>query len=347
MKTLAVVLCTYNGERWLRELLDSIRKQTRPPDEMVINDDRSTDGTFAMAESFAAEAPFPVRVLRNERNLGATKNFEHAMTLVDTDLIAFCDQDDIWHPDKLSRAVEAFATDPSLGFTFSDAELIDERSNRIDRRLWDAVGFSPAYRTQAMQGDLLPLLVHYTFVTGSTMTFRSDLRELLVPFPQGWVHDAWIALMGTFVRSYRMFDEPLMDYRIHPQQEIGVPDEPSPTPDESWKTRWTLRARQVKYFYNVDRYRQRRRSQAELFHGVAERFSDAADRYVTRFGGRPHPKAQEVLADLIERGRHLERRGSLPDRRVKRFPIVAEELRSGRYRRFSAGLVSAAQDLLF
>src|SRR4029079_17285220 len=92
-----------NGARFLPEQLRSIAAQTRPPDELIVCDDRSTDETAQVIEAFAATAPFPVRLVRNEERLGSTRNFERAVSLCDGSLIALADQDDSWHPEKLAR----------------------------------------------------------------------------------------------------------------------------------------------------------------------------------------------------------------------------------------------------
>ena len=104
-KTISVAMCTYNGEKYLREQLESIALQTRLPAELVICDDRSTDSTSEIIRNFADSAPFPVRFNLNPVNLGGatkgiTKNFEQASRLCTGDLIAFCDQDDVWLPKK-------------------------------------------------------------------------------------------------------------------------------------------------------------------------------------------------------------------------------------------------------
>ena len=97
----SVAMCTYNGARFVAEQLESVAAQTRPPSELVVCDDRSTDGTARLVEQFAARAPFPVRLFVNERNLGSTANFGRAVTLAEGDLVALCDQDDVWRPEKL------------------------------------------------------------------------------------------------------------------------------------------------------------------------------------------------------------------------------------------------------
>src|ERR1043166_3411462 len=98
---LSIALCTYNGAAFLREQLESIAAQTRTPDELVISDDQSTDGTLRLIEEFAETAGFPVRVSVNESNLGTAKNFEKAISLCRGDVIMLSDQDDVWHSDRL------------------------------------------------------------------------------------------------------------------------------------------------------------------------------------------------------------------------------------------------------
>src|ERR671927_271278 len=105
----SVAMCTYNGARFVREQLASIAAQTRPPDELVVCDDCSTDATLECIREFARTAPFPVRVVENEKNAGSTKNFERAVELCEGDFIALADQDDVWLPEKLQRLEEVLA----------------------------------------------------------------------------------------------------------------------------------------------------------------------------------------------------------------------------------------------
>jgi len=77
----SIAMCTYNGEAYLGDQLGSIAKQTYPPDELVLGDDGSTDGTLRILDQFSKEAPFPVKVYRNEQRLGPTKNFAKAVLL--------------------------------------------------------------------------------------------------------------------------------------------------------------------------------------------------------------------------------------------------------------------------
>src|SRR5690348_14254665 len=108
MSGISVAMATYNGARFVTEQLDSIAGQTQLPVEVVICDDRSTDETVSILESFAAKAPFRVTLHRNDEQLGYRLNFKKAVSFCTGDLIAFCDQDDVWHPDKLKTLSAQF-----------------------------------------------------------------------------------------------------------------------------------------------------------------------------------------------------------------------------------------------
>ena len=89
----SIALCTYNGSEFLGEQLASFLTQTRLPDEIVVCDDCSLDSTVQILDDFAAHAPFPVRIYRNEKNLRSTKNFEQAIDLCEGDIILLADQE--------------------------------------------------------------------------------------------------------------------------------------------------------------------------------------------------------------------------------------------------------------
>ncbi len=131
---ISVAMATYNGERFLREQLESLARQTLPPSELVVGDDGSTDRTLDIVAEFARSAPFPVLVHRNEANLGYTSNFLQTAARCSGDLVAFCDQDDIWLPHKLERCARAFS-DQEVVLLVHSAEVIDGAGRRLGRRL--------------------------------------------------------------------------------------------------------------------------------------------------------------------------------------------------------------------
>src|SRR5258708_29962312 len=118
---ISVAMCTYNGARFLAQQLESIVAQTRLPDELVVCDDVSADESPEIIRKFAKNAPFPVRLELNEKNLGSSKNFEKAIGLCRGGLIALADQDDVWKPQKLAVLETVLENHPEVGYAFSDA----------------------------------------------------------------------------------------------------------------------------------------------------------------------------------------------------------------------------------
>ena len=105
-KKVSIVVCTYNGEKYLRDQIDSLLVQTYPIYEIIIQDDGSTDGTWAIIEEYVEKHPKLIRGIRNEHNLGWNQNFYAAIMNATGDYIACCDQDDYWMPDKIERQVQ-------------------------------------------------------------------------------------------------------------------------------------------------------------------------------------------------------------------------------------------------
>ena len=224
MSRISIAMCTYNGGRFLPEQLASIAAQQRLPDEMVVCDDGSTDTTLEILEKFSRTVPFTVRIVRNPVNLGSTKNFEQAISLCTGDLIALCDQDDVWLPEKLAIQAEFFEHDPEVGGFFSNAYLIDENSNHLDKTLWQGVSFRPVDRLRWRTDHIDTVLLRKNVVTGATLMIRAETRPAIKPIPAGWVHDGWIAWMLA-IHSVLIFqEEKLIKYRLHASQQIGVAD---------------------------------------------------------------------------------------------------------------------------
>ena len=111
-KTVSVVMCTYNGEKYLREQMDSILAQTYPIHEIIVCDDCSTDGTMNILQEYATKFPF-IKVHRNTRNKGCNQNFHDILV----DYIAISDQDDIWFPKKIGTEENCPSTKPHLPYS--------------------------------------------------------------------------------------------------------------------------------------------------------------------------------------------------------------------------------------
>ena len=217
---ISVALCTYNGERFLAAQLASIQQQSRLPDELICCDDQSTDQSVAILRRFAARASFPVTIVENVTTLGSTENFVQALRLCSGDLIALCDQDDLWYVNRLERSEQGLQAHPEAGLVFSDATVIDEQDRPSQRTLWQRIGFTPQHQRDLQLGRYT-LLAKHRFVTGATVMVRATLREHCLPIPPGFIHDEWIAMIAAAFSELRAIDEPLISYRIHAAQQVG------------------------------------------------------------------------------------------------------------------------------
>jgi glycosyltransferase involved in cell wall biosynthesis len=218
---MSVAMCTYNGERFLTEQLQSLLAQQRLPDEVVICDDGSVDRTLEILDQFAQDASFPVRVIRNTENLGYARNFQQAVALTSGDLIALADQDDFWYPQKLHRIEELF-DDPAIGGVFSNGDLIDTASQPIAGNLWDRFQFSQKEQRR-FYTDGFNIILRHNVVTGMAFAFRRSVREYLQWLPPFWPHDAWLGLLLVATGQLHVCPEHLVAYRTHDNQQIGVP----------------------------------------------------------------------------------------------------------------------------
>ncbi|MGH9879715.1 MAG: glycosyltransferase family 2 protein, partial [Nitrososphaerales archaeon] len=221
---ISIALCTYNGAQYLSSQLESYLAQTYLPDELIVCDDCSQDETVAILNGFAARAPFSVRILVNDRNLGSTKNFEKAISLCSGGIIFLSDQDDVWAPYKIERVFNAFGSNSEIGMVFSDAELVDETLQPLGRNLLDG-RITREERELIEKGNLFAILFKRNIVTGATLAFRAGYSNAIIPISTDipkMFHDEWIAVILSIIAKNIFLDEPLIKYRQHNKQQIGM-----------------------------------------------------------------------------------------------------------------------------
>jgi glycosyltransferase involved in cell wall biosynthesis len=326
--TLSIALCTYNGECYLREQLQSILNQVRPPDELVVFDDASTDHTVGLLHDFAAkQRSFPVRIHVNPRTVGPLMNFQQAIAACRGTIISLCDQDDVWLPDKLARVEAAFEDDPSLGFVFGNAEICDAECRPLGYRLWNSVGFTGRLVRRLERGLAFDVVLRQNVVTGATMAFSARFRPLVLPIGSTWIHDAWIALLISAIAPVVAIREPVMLYRQHPKQHVGA-------------LRRSFR----------QQYRMAKMMKRSQFQHEADRHEAAYERLVYAMnglqdGGQTYAVSERALALLQEKICHCRRRSAIRRRECSRVLPSMTEFVTLRYRRFSLGWKSFAQDL--
>lgn len=305
-------MCTFNGSRFLPDQLASFVAQTRRPDELVVSDDGSSDPTMEILEAFAATAPFPVRLHRNVTPQGVATNFSRAISLCEGSLVALSDQDDVWEPTKLERQVELLDRNPSLGGVFTDAALVDDQLESLGTSLFERAGFTPRRRYRFEQGRGLAMLLARPVVCGTTLAFRSSLRDLVLPIPSTGLHDVWLSVLLSATSELAAIPEPLVRYRQHAHNQVGAPAQ------------------------GILGKFARRRAKGVFGDEVAH-FAAMVDRLLAVGNEQPLELLREKVA-------HLRFRAELP---ASPFGPVVAELARGRYHRFSRGLTSATFDLLF
>ena len=214
-------------DRTCCEQVASILAQSRPVDELVVSDDASTDDTIAIIrrsvdEHAAANGQaIALKVIENTTPLGVTRNFEQAIVATTGDLIALCDQDDIWHADRI-RTIVAVFEDPAVDLVFSDARLVDGDGTPLGDSLFATLSMTRRERRQLLGGKALDALLGRNLVTGATVVFRRRLLDAASPFGSAWVHDEWLAALAASTGGVRMLEAELIDYRQHGGNEIGA-----------------------------------------------------------------------------------------------------------------------------
>ena len=222
---ISVALCTYNGENFLREQLNSIINQSVSVNEIVVCDDCSSDTTPKILEEFNQKYPQLFKIFINEINLRSNKNFEKAIGLATGDYIFLSDQDDIWRNDKVEKTIEIFTKNTSAEGVFSNANFIDEKSEKIfpELSLWSSVNFFES--SIKSENDLYKSLINVgNFLTGATLCIKKEVQAYLFPFKtiNNFIHDEWIAYILTRRKTLFYSSEKLISYRLHSNQQLGV-----------------------------------------------------------------------------------------------------------------------------
>jgi glycosyltransferase involved in cell wall biosynthesis len=316
----SVALCTYNGERFLREQLDSILAQTVPAMEIVVSDDGSVDSTVELViETIRSHADAPrLTILRGEQTLGVAANFARAISACTGDLVALSDQDDVWREDRVAHLVARFTTEADLLLLHGDADLIDDEDRPLGSSLFGALGISSAVRDEVHSGLAFDVLMRRNIVTGATAGFRRELAELALPVPAGWLHDEWLAIAAASVGRVDLTEERLVRYRQHGANEIG--------------------ARELTV---TGKFRRMVEPGSERNSRLLVRAASLQERLSAMQG-----VAESRVVSATAKVEHESVRSALGRRRVARILPVLRELRTGRYSRFGRGAADAARDIL-
>ena len=209
---ISVAMATYNGAPYLEEQILSILQQELKPNEIIVCDDGSTDGTLNILKKFQQSGD--IKYFVNPQKLGLIENFKKATSLCDAEsYVALSDQDDVWLPDKLRRcaaAMQEFEDTKLPCMVYSDLILVDVQKNILNNSFRSEVG-QDKYQLN------LQSLLYNNFVNGCTVLMNLQLRSMFESAPAKTYinHDGWLALLAFTFGKAVAINEPLVYYRKH------------------------------------------------------------------------------------------------------------------------------------
>ncbi len=319
--TASVALASFDGARFIDEQLESLARQTRLPDQLIVSDDASTDDTCERVERFAAGAPFEVQLVRNSENARTTVNFERAISRCTGDIVFFADQDDVWHPEKIARMVDHFDAHPKTGGLFCNGGVVDDDLRPLGYDLWRSQGFHPGEQAMVRRGDAAMVFLRHVVAAGNTFAFRGRYLPLVLPFPRlRSVHDAWVAFMVAAVSDFDIMDEDLVSYRLHESNQFGLA---------------LLDVRQ-----QIEKARLQISERA--FDHAVRLFGEAARRLEAHPEYEVDPGLRRHIDGKVE---HSRVRDEMAHGFFARLPAILREAVRGHYTHYGYGVKSLAQDL--
>lgn len=209
--TVSVIMPCFNHGLFLTESVTSILNQTFPLKELIIVDDCSNDNSYDCATGLAA-LDTRIIVIRNDSNSGASASRNNGVRIATGDLIAFCDADDLWMPEKLATQVQLLNDNPDGDIVYSDALIINEKGRETGKR------FSEMFHLPMQpSGNLFEELCSRNFVNMQTVLIRKKcLGDRTLFDPQiKWVEDWWCWIQLSRNHRFIYFERPLAKYRVH------------------------------------------------------------------------------------------------------------------------------------
>lgn len=198
---ISVCMATYNGEKYIREQIDSILEQLGEEDELIISDDGSTDNTIEIVRSYNDDR---IKIFLFNGHC-YTKNFENALNHAKGDYIFLSDQDDIWMPDKVSICINELK---QYDLVITDARVVDELKNILLNSYFDFC--------KVRNGFFYNLF--FTRYIGACMAFKKEILKSVLPIPDNnkyIAHDYWIACVCEKIYHVKLINIPLLLYRRH------------------------------------------------------------------------------------------------------------------------------------
>ena len=212
-----VLICTYNGAKYIEKQITSVLAQCIEPRCLYIADDRSTDNTIEICEKILKKSGINYKITKNKKNLGFATNFIKHARLCNASIVFFCDQDDVWQKNKVKVFKDYFDKNSEGLLFFSNAHLTDESLCVGKYSLWDLLPIPQKSNITYTDG-----LDKSFFVTGATMAIRRELLDVCPDCPVGVFHDAWLSIVASIKGVVVPIPEKLILYRQHSSNLLGA-----------------------------------------------------------------------------------------------------------------------------
>ena len=215
-----VLLAVYNGEKYLREQIESVLNQTVTDIKILIRDDGSVDASCELIDEYCSKYPQKIFKIDGLPTGSAKQNFAELLKQCDSDYIMFCDQDDVWLPNKVEKTLEAIKANDNGGKTpvliHTDLKVVDNNLNIISPSFFE---FQRLYQDNI---TLSKLLVQ-NYVTGCTVMINRALAQICGEVPKECImHDWWLALVAQLFGKIICLKQPTMLYRQHSDNQVGA-----------------------------------------------------------------------------------------------------------------------------
>lgn len=215
---ISVVMCTYNGTKYVERQVESILNQTHSVDEIIVCDDGSSDDTIAKVEAILKETEIEYEIYVNNSNQGVAKNFLTGLKKSTGDYVFTCDQDDVWVEDKVEIFLNEITKTHKMLY-FSNGILVDAEENDLGALLWDTLSFK---HSMSDKSTLFDLLLNRCIVTGAAMVVSRKLIDSVDCIPNGWLHDGWLAMYAAVNDSIYAINKETFLYRQHANNVVGA-----------------------------------------------------------------------------------------------------------------------------
>jgi len=213
-----ILMATYNGEKYIKDQLDSILNQSYKDFRLLISDDGSKDSTVQILNEYSSKDD-RIKIFIQKENLGVIKNFEFLIKQVESEYFMFSDQDDIWNEQKIEKSLGKIE-ETNSDLVYCDLEVVDENLQTLSESYWKLKGFEHKVKRY----NNFESLYLNNYITGSTMLVKKEMLNKILPLIQESkyiLHDYWIALVVSKLGKMTYLNERLVRYRQHKNNEVG------------------------------------------------------------------------------------------------------------------------------